>query len=191
MELTTDQKGAIAESAIVHAAIKLGIGVLRPLTDGHRYDLVFDLDGRLARVQCKWATLQEDVVSIRCYSCRRTRSGQLRRGYSAEEVDAIAAYCAEVDRCFYVPIERLAGRVNLYLRLRTTRNNQRKAINWADEFACERLQSAASGAVAQLGERLAGSQKARGSSPLGSTHRSDPRLFETSGRDLRRKSADH
>jgi hypothetical protein len=27
--LTTDQKGAIAESAIVHAAIKLGVGVYR------------------------------------------------------------------------------------------------------------------------------------------------------------------
>jgi hypothetical protein len=29
--LSTDQKGAIAESAIVHAAIKLGIGVYRRL----------------------------------------------------------------------------------------------------------------------------------------------------------------
>ena len=28
MELSSDQKGAIAESAIVHAAIKLGIGVV-------------------------------------------------------------------------------------------------------------------------------------------------------------------
>ena len=42
MEWSTDQKGAIAESAIVHAAIKLGIGVSKPLTDGDRYDLIFD-----------------------------------------------------------------------------------------------------------------------------------------------------
>ena len=48
MELSTDQKGAIAESAIGHAAIKLGIGVLKPLTDGHRYDLVFDLAAGLS-----------------------------------------------------------------------------------------------------------------------------------------------
>jgi hypothetical protein len=34
--LTTDQKGAIAESAIVHAAIKLGVGVYRPLVEGGR-----------------------------------------------------------------------------------------------------------------------------------------------------------
>jgi hypothetical protein len=31
---STDQKGAIAESAIVLAAIQLGIGVLWPLSDG-------------------------------------------------------------------------------------------------------------------------------------------------------------
>lgn len=29
--LTTDQKGSIAETAIIHAAAKLGIGVLMPM----------------------------------------------------------------------------------------------------------------------------------------------------------------
>ena len=77
--LTTDQKGAIAESAILHAAIKLGIGVYRPLFDGGRYDFIFDLGTRLLRVQCKWAARRGDVVVVRCYSCRRTRDGQLKR----------------------------------------------------------------------------------------------------------------
>jgi hypothetical protein len=52
--LTTDQKGAIAEAAIVHAALELGVTVSKPLVDG-RYDLIFDLYARLVRVQCKWA----------------------------------------------------------------------------------------------------------------------------------------
>ena len=51
MEWSTDQKGAIAESAIAHAAIRLGLGVSKPLTDGDRYDLIFDLDPGLVRVQ--------------------------------------------------------------------------------------------------------------------------------------------
>jgi PD-(D/E)XK endonuclease len=167
--LSTDQKGAIAESAIVHAAIRLRIGVLKPLTDGHRYDLVFDLAPDLVRVQCKWATLQRDVVSIGCYSCRRTRTGQLKRGYSPEEVDAIAAYCLDLDRCFYVPLECLGARRTLQLRLGLARNNQRKGINWAEEFAFERLRLGLPGAVAQLGERQSGTLEVRGSIPLGST----------------------
>jgi hypothetical protein len=52
--LTTDQKGAIAELAIAHAALELGVGVSKPLGD-QRYDLIFDFGPRLARVQCKWA----------------------------------------------------------------------------------------------------------------------------------------
>jgi hypothetical protein len=39
--LTTDQKGAIAEAAITHAALELGIGVAKPSGD-ERYDLIFD-----------------------------------------------------------------------------------------------------------------------------------------------------
>jgi hypothetical protein len=48
-----------------------------------------------------------------------------------------------------------------HLRLAPARNNQQIGVTMADDY---RL-----GAVAQLGERLAGSQKVRGSSPLSST----------------------
>jgi PD-(D/E)XK nuclease superfamily protein len=54
--LTTNQEGAIAETAIVHAAVKLGIGLFKLISDGERYDLIFDVGSRLLRVQCKWAT---------------------------------------------------------------------------------------------------------------------------------------
>ena len=141
MEWSTDRKGSIAESAIAHAAIKLGLSVSKPKTDGDRYDLIFDLDLGLVRVQSKWATLLHDVVRVRCYSCRRTRDGQMKRRYSSNEVDALAAYCIDLDRCFYFPIDWLDGRATIQLRLRPTRNNQRSGINWADEFAFERLQS--------------------------------------------------
>ena len=141
MEWSTDRKGSIAESAIAHAAIKLGLSVSKPLTDGDRYDLIFDLDPGLVRVQCKWATLLDDVVRVCCYSCRRTRSGQLKRSYSSDEIDALAAYCSDLDRCYYFPIDWLDGRATIQLRLRPTRNNQQSGINWADEFAFEELQS--------------------------------------------------
>jgi hypothetical protein len=52
--LTTNQKGAVAETAIALAALELGIGVYRPLAD-ERYDLILDLRPKLLRVQCKWA----------------------------------------------------------------------------------------------------------------------------------------
>lgn len=190
VELTTDQKGAIAEACISATAVKLGLGVFRPVSDGERYDLILDLRPKLVRVQCKWASRHGDVVIVRCYSCRRARDGLLKRSYSSDEIDAIAAYCMELDRCFYFPVEWLRTRSTIQLRVGPSRNNQRALINWADEFAFERLKSENPGAIAQLGERVSGRDEVAGSSPAGSTDLLQLRLLDGSQRD-RRKRADH
>ncbi|MGZ8695622.1 MAG: group I intron-associated PD-(D/E)XK endonuclease [Gaiellaceae bacterium] len=150
--LTPDQKGSIAETAIVAAAARLGLGVFKPLTDGERYDLILDLRPRLVRVQCKWAVLHGDVITIRCHSCRRTSSGQARRLYTPSEIDAFAGYCAELDRAFYLPIERFAHSFVVHLRLAPARNNQRIGIHWASDYEFGATLSSG-GAIAQLGER--------------------------------------
>lgn len=138
-------------STITAAAVRLGIGVYRPVMEGGRYDLVFDLGSRLVRVQCKWAPLRGDVLSVPLRSCRRGRDGFIRRTYTAEEIDAVAAYCQPVNRCFWLPIDLFAGSPEIRLRLAPTRNNQRRRINWADDFDfVAKLRSL--GAVAQLGE---------------------------------------
>ena len=131
--LTTNQKGAIAEAAIIHQAAKLGIPVLRPTTD-ERYDIVLDLRGRFVRVQCKWAPLYGEVVIFRCRSCRRARAALRHRSYSSEEIDAFAAYCADLERSFYVPMEIAQNRLAIQLRISPTQNNQRVGVNWADDF---------------------------------------------------------
>ncbi len=163
------QKGAIAETAVIHAAVKLGIGVFKPVFDGERYDLIFDLRPKLIRVQCKWAVLREGAVVVRCYSERRGPDGNVRRLYSAEEIDAFAAYCAPIDRCFFIPIGDVGHQSAVQLRLHAARNNQTRRVRPAEDFDfAARLRSPDFGAIAQLGERLAGSQKVTGSSPVGS-----------------------
>ena len=167
--LSTDQKGAIAETAIIHEATKLGIGVFTAINDGSRYDLVFDVSGRLLRVQCKWANRDGDVVVVRCCSCRRSRHGMIKRNYSADEVAAFAAYCADLDRCYFMLFEQLAGESGINLRLTPPRNNQRSGINWAEAYEFGATLGRDPGAIAQLGERLRGTQEVGGSSPPGST----------------------
>lgn len=166
--LSSDQKGSIAEIEIAAAAIRLGVEVFRPLSDGTRYDLIFDTGPRLLRVQCKWAVRCDEIVIVRCYSCRRSSNGQIRRIYSPDQVDAFAAYCAELDRCFLLPISVFPSTSQIYLRLAPPRNKQRASVNWADDFSFEARLSRP-GAVAQLEEHPAGSRKVRGSNPLGST----------------------
>jgi PD-(D/E)XK endonuclease len=167
--LSTDQKGGIAELAIALAAARLGIDVYRPLQEGGRYDLIFGAGGALARVQCKWANRYDDVIVVRAYRCRRTAAGLLQRGYSVDEIDAVAAYCSELDTCYFIPLESVSGQKVIQLRLEAARNNQRRKIRWAKDFEFAAKLPQQVGAVAQLGERLAGSQKVTGSSPVGST----------------------
>jgi hypothetical protein len=166
--LTTNQKGAIAETAIIHEATKLGLGVFKSIAD-ERYDLIFDLNPELIRVQCKTASKIGSVVVVRCYSNRRTATGMLSRAYTAEEIDALAAYCPDLGRCYLVPAARIDGRRGIQLRLDPTRNNQQLGVNWARDWEFAATLRREFGAIAQLGERLAGSQKVAGSSPAGST----------------------
>jgi hypothetical protein len=169
MLLTTDQKGAIAELAIAKAAVELGIDVYRPVGDGGRYDLVFDLVDRLVRVQCKFARRKGEVVVIRCYSARRSRHGLVKRRYVVGEIDAFAAYCPDVERCYFLPYELFTNRTQVDLRLSRSRNNQLIGINWAEDFEFRATLGHVPGAIAQLGERDAGSVEVAGSSPAGST----------------------
>jgi hypothetical protein len=165
-ELSTDQKGAIVEAEIAAVATKLGIGVSQPLGD-ERYDLILDLRPELLRVQCKWAVRRGDVVVINCRRSRRGREGLIQRRYELGEIDAIAAYCAELDKCYLLPLAMSVGRTGVSLRLGPTRNNQQRLVNWAKDFEFAATLSAP-GPIAQLGERLRGTQEAGGSSPPGS-----------------------
>lgn len=166
--LTSNQKGTIAESSIAAAAIKLGIGVLKPLSDGHRYDLAFDVGTRVMRVQCKWALRHGDVIEIRCRTSRRGPEGFMHAMYSRDEVDLIVGYCAQLDSCYALPPDVFDGHAAVALRLAPTRNNQLAGIRWARDFELARLDFLPRGAIAQLGERCDGIAEVAGSSPAGS-----------------------
>src|SRR3989442_982451 len=96
---------------IAMAATRLGIPVLKPLSERGRYDLVFDLGCRLARVQCRWGRLERggDVISVRVGGSRFTPRGYVLSSYTADEIDVLAVYCGELDRCFLLPSEMIVG----------------------------------------------------------------------------------
>jgi prevent-host-death family protein len=161
--LGPNEKGDIAEVEIARAAIRAGCTVSRPMADHPPYDLVIEVNGRLLRVQCKWAALKGGVVQVRLRRCAHSPTrGYVRGGYDADEIDAIAAYCEELGECFLVPMELVAGQDWLSIRVETPRNGQRASIHSAAEHTL-------AGAIAQLGERVHGMHEVAGSSPAGST----------------------
>ena len=156
-----NHKGNLAEAMIAARAVESGVAVLWPQGEHGRYDVVFDFGGPLARVQCKWGRLDGDVIAVHLAGFRQTPRGAVRTKYSAEEIDAFAVYCGELDRSFLIPIAAVGGQSAMQLRLRPARNGQRAGLHFAADYEFQ-------GAVAQLGERLRGTQEVVGSSPISS-----------------------
>jgi hypothetical protein len=140
-----NDKGNIAEAAIAFRAISLGLAVSKPLTEHSRYDLVLEISDQLYRIQCKWGRLLRDGNSITVNLCssRWTPRGQVQTKYEAGEVDLVAVYCGELDRCYLLPERLFVNRRATQLRLVPARNGQRSCINLAEEYEFD-------GAVAQL-----------------------------------------
>ena len=110
--LSSNCKGAIAEAEIAAAAIRLGIPVLKPLAEHGRYDLAFGIAGRILRVQCKWASLDQngDVVWVRLQTSSCTPSGYVNGTYGQNVIDLVGAYCDQLDRCYLLPGWLIAAR---------------------------------------------------------------------------------
>ena len=155
--MNSNDKGAIAEQAIVLAATKLGVPVWRPVSDHGRADLVLEIGGQLSRVQVKWGRMSpaRDVVVVRVSTCRCTPRGYVRGTYGEHEVDLFGVYCGELDRCFLLPAQLLAHKTYVPLRLTAPRNGQRSCINLADDFTFD-------GAVAQLARARDWQSRGRG-----------------------------
>ena len=147
--MSSNTKGAVAEQAIVLAAMKLDVRVLRPVAEHGRTDLALDVGGKLWRVQVKWGHLSKArdviVVSLRTSCC--TTRGHVRGTYSEREIDLFGVYCGELDRSYLLPATRFAGTAYAHLRLTPARNGQQSCINLADDFTFD-------GAVAQLARAM-------------------------------------
>jgi hypothetical protein len=101
--MSTKVKGDLAEQAAVLEALKRGWGVLRPVGDRLPYDLVFDVDGTLAKIQVKYAWFDKRTGNY-VVDNRRTKTNRremVRDPYSANDFDFALSYVEDLD-IFYV-----------------------------------------------------------------------------------------
>ena len=138
-------RGAVAELAIELAATKLGIPVLKPVAEHGRFYMGFEIGDRIYRVQVKTARLaRDDTVLIIClHTSRTTPNGYVRARYLPGEIDLVAAYAPELERCYLLEAPLIVERNAIQLRLEPPRNGQRAGINLASDYEFD-------GAVAQL-----------------------------------------
>jgi len=105
--MSTKLRGDLAEQAAILQALKRGWAVLRPLGDRLAYDLVFDVQGTLVRVQVKSAWF-DAVRGNYVVDNRRTKTNRrvmLRAVYAPTDFDFALAYLADQDLFYVFPID--------------------------------------------------------------------------------------
>lgn len=117
----------------LNALVRQGFEVALPFGGGQPYDLIVDLGGLFLRVQCKRAWPLGGCLVFNCRSTDHGRGPQSYRGLA----DIFAVHFPPTDAIYLVPIDAVAeseGR----LRLEPPRNNQRRRVRLAADFAIER-----------------------------------------------------
>jgi hypothetical protein len=142
-------KGNVAEAAIALAAARAGIAIYKPSGEHGRTDVVLEIGERLFRVQCKWGRLSSDecVIVVPLGGSRLTPAGYVRSQYAFGEVDLLAVYSGDLDRCYLLPQQLFVGKSVMHLRLVPPKNGQRSCITLADDYEFD-------GAVAQLARAI-------------------------------------
>jgi hypothetical protein len=136
-QLTKKQKGDLAELKVACDLRRRGYEVAIPFGEESSYDLVVDRDGRLERVQVKYANRgNRSAIDVQCYSMTivdgKVRS---RTPYTEKSIDWLAVYDAVTDQCFYIPAHELGeGRAGFTLRFAPAGNCQRAGIRFADRY---------------------------------------------------------
>jgi len=99
----TKLKGDIAEQAAILEALNRGWGVSKTIGDRLPYDLIFDVQGVLVRVQVKsaWHHAAHDAYIVDNRRTKTNRRIMKRQAYQARDFDFALVYVSELS-LFYV-----------------------------------------------------------------------------------------
>jgi len=126
----TKLKGDIAETYVLYLLIQNGLHVLLPWGEDHRFDMVVEKDGVYKKVQIKYVSARNGVLEVPIRSCNNYKVIH----YSPEDVDIIAAYHAETQKVYFVPLKNIGNRSSLKIRLSSAKNHQQKKIVLASQY---------------------------------------------------------
>jgi hypothetical protein len=105
---------------------------LVPFGFNQRYDLVIDIEGWFARVQCKTGRLRNGCVVFNAQSVRANTRKRVLRDYK-EDVEMFIVYCPDTELLYAVPIDDVT-RTEATLRVEPTANGQNRNVRWARDY---------------------------------------------------------
>lgn len=132
-----NEKGKNTEAQVLTYILGLGYSVSIPFGDKERYDQIWDINGKLIRVQVKTSRLNRNEknpenLSIH-FNCKSVINGKTHK-YSKEEIDYFATYWD--NKVYLIPVEECS--IEKTLRFSSSQPNQPN-ICWAKNYEVEEV----------------------------------------------------
>lgn len=134
--MDTNQIGKITELDVLSYVIKSGYSVSIPFGDKDRYDQIWDINGKLIKVQVKTARFVDEEQTGIIFNCRTTYSrngGCKTHHYTSDEIDYFATIWN--GQVYVVPVDECSDKKVLRF---TSKSNQPK-ISWACNYTFEKV----------------------------------------------------
>lgn len=130
--------GNITELEVLTYVTKLGYQVSIPFGDRERYDQIWDVDGKLLRIQVKTSHLIDEndtAIQFSCHSSQRRDGKCVNTRYKKDEIDYFATMWN--GQCYLVPVEETSR--DKTLRFNPPKNGQTKGITFANDYEVEKV----------------------------------------------------
>lgn len=131
--MNTHKIGNFSEQNIICRLLSLDRVVLKPVGEGHRYDLLMDnQNGTFTRIQCKTARVTKNGCLSFATGSRGGYKKQKNRGYKGE-ADVFLVYSPMTQQVYYIPVD-MAPEGSMLLRLQSPERTVNRNIHWASDF---------------------------------------------------------
>lgn len=112
-----------------------------PEYDNEPYDFVVEINDSFYKIQAKTAypDASSETVYFETVSTRARSDGYVRSGYE-EAIDFFAVHNPELGEYYLIPIEEAADG-KMQIRFVEPKNNQRKGINWHEDYLIDAVLS--------------------------------------------------
>ena len=130
--MDTNQIGKLNELNTLSYIIKKGYSVSIPFGDKDRYDQIWDIKGKLYRIQVKTGRWIDDEHSGFVFNCKSVSNGKIHK-YTKDEIDYFAVYFE--DQLYVIPVEECSSEK----KLRFFSKISLSSINWAKDYTFEKI----------------------------------------------------
>ena len=114
LKMNTNQKGKLTELKVLTYITELGYSVSIPFGDKDRYDQIWDINGKLIKVQIKTSHWKNEDKTALLFKCKSTCNGKDHK-YSSDEIDYFATYWN--NECYLIPVSECSTEKTLWFSI--------------------------------------------------------------------------